>query len=92
MRTRLKVNIDVLCKTGHSFVISKFSRFPKGVPWVRYHGIYKDLQINIIWPGKDPYLGEWYSQVIQIDMHLTHTHMPMDSFNYVVEGMLLLCS
>ncbi|OVA04912.1 Nucleoside phosphorylase domain [Macleaya cordata] len=31
--------------------------FPKGVPWVRYHGIYKDLNINIIWPGKDSVLG-----------------------------------
>ncbi|XP_068645995.1 5'-methylthioadenosine/S-adenosylhomocysteine nucleosidase-like [Aristolochia californica] len=31
--------------------------FPKGVPWVRYHGMYKDLQINIIWPGKDAVLG-----------------------------------
>ncbi|KAA8546063.1 hypothetical protein F0562_020486 [Nyssa sinensis] len=33
------------------------SVFPKGVPWVRYHGIYKDLNINIIWPGKDTVLG-----------------------------------
>ncbi|PKI34823.1 hypothetical protein CRG98_044784 [Punica granatum] len=33
------------------------SLFPKGVPWVRYHGIYKDLNINLIWPGKDPTLG-----------------------------------
>ncbi|KAF9619192.1 hypothetical protein IFM89_005746 [Coptis chinensis] len=33
------------------------SVFPKGVPWVRYHGIYKDLNINIIWPGKDGVLG-----------------------------------
>ncbi|KAF6161975.1 hypothetical protein GIB67_020031 [Kingdonia uniflora] len=31
--------------------------FPKGVPWVRYHGIYKDLKVNIIWPGKDLALG-----------------------------------
>ncbi|XP_058091043.1 5'-methylthioadenosine/S-adenosylhomocysteine nucleosidase-like [Magnolia sinica] len=31
--------------------------FPKGVPWVRYHGIYKDLHINLIWPGKDSLLG-----------------------------------
>ncbi|KAK1324709.1 5'-methylthioadenosine/S-adenosylhomocysteine nucleosidase 1 [Acorus calamus] len=27
--------------------------FPEGVPWVRYHGVYKDLQVNITWPGKD---------------------------------------
>lgn len=33
------------------------SLFPKGVPWVRYHGIYKDLHINIICPGKDGVLG-----------------------------------
>ncbi|KAK6916675.1 Nucleoside phosphorylase domain [Dillenia turbinata] len=33
------------------------STFPKGVPWVRYHGFYKDLNINIIWPGKDATLG-----------------------------------
>ncbi|KAH9657311.1 PNP UDP 1 domain-containing protein [Citrus sinensis] len=29
------------------------SVFPEGVPWVRYHGTYKDLHLNIIWPGKD---------------------------------------
>ncbi|XP_022136315.1 5'-methylthioadenosine/S-adenosylhomocysteine nucleosidase 1 [Momordica charantia] len=33
------------------------SVFPKEVPWVRYHGTYKDLQINLIWPGKDLALG-----------------------------------
>lgn len=33
------------------------SLFPKGVPWVRYHGKYKDLYINLVWPGKDPSLG-----------------------------------
>ncbi|KAL7002598.1 Mutanase [Sarracenia purpurea var. burkii] len=33
------------------------SVFPKGVPWVRYRGTYKDLNINIIWPGKDTVLG-----------------------------------
>ncbi|KAG0502162.1 hypothetical protein HPP92_002234 [Vanilla planifolia] len=31
--------------------------FPKGVPWVRYHGKYRDLNINLIWPGKDLSLG-----------------------------------
>lgn len=31
--------------------------FPKGVPWVRYHGKYKDLSINLVWPGKDLLLG-----------------------------------
>ncbi|KAB2600712.1 COBRA-like protein 1 [Pyrus ussuriensis x Pyrus communis] len=34
-----------------------FTRFPNGVPWVRYHGSYKDLQINLVWPGKDSSLG-----------------------------------
>ncbi|KAI4299896.1 hypothetical protein L6164_033317 [Bauhinia variegata] len=33
------------------------SVFPPGVPWVRYYGTYKDLNINLIWPGKDPTLG-----------------------------------
>ncbi|XP_010268331.1 PREDICTED: 5'-methylthioadenosine/S-adenosylhomocysteine nucleosidase 2 [Nelumbo nucifera] len=33
------------------------SLFPKGVPWVRYYGVYKDLNLNVIWPGKDPLLG-----------------------------------
>ncbi|KAG1360587.1 5'-methylthioadenosine/S-adenosylhomocysteine nucleosidase 2 [Cocos nucifera] len=32
-------------------------RFPKGVPWVRYHGKYKELDINLVWPGKDSVLG-----------------------------------
>ncbi|XP_058213151.1 5'-methylthioadenosine/S-adenosylhomocysteine nucleosidase-like isoform X3 [Rhododendron vialii] len=31
--------------------------FPMGVPWVRYFGTYKDLNINVIWPGKDTILG-----------------------------------
>ncbi|CAM8936699.1 unnamed protein product [Rhodiola kirilowii] len=31
--------------------------FPKGVPWERYHGIYKDLHVNLVTPGKDPLLG-----------------------------------
>ncbi|KAF9676116.1 hypothetical protein SADUNF_Sadunf09G0104800 [Salix dunnii] len=33
------------------------SVFPNGVPWVRYHGFYKDLHINLVWPGKDSTLG-----------------------------------
>ena len=33
------------------------SPFPRGVPWVRYQGTYKDLNISLIWPGKDPTLG-----------------------------------
>lgn len=31
--------------------------FPKGVPWVRYYGNYRDLNINIVCPGKDSALG-----------------------------------
>ncbi|PWA79906.1 nucleoside phosphorylase [Artemisia annua] len=34
-----------------------FSRFPLGVPWIRYHGYFKDLSINLIYPGKDRDLG-----------------------------------
>ncbi|KAK1419306.1 hypothetical protein QVD17_28471 [Tagetes erecta] len=33
------------------------SIFPEGTPWVRYHGTYKGLDVNIIWPGKDAVLG-----------------------------------
>ena len=32
-------------------------RFPLSVPWIRYHGCYKDLSINLIYPGKDRDLG-----------------------------------
>jgi hypothetical protein len=35
------------------------SRFPKGAPWVRYHGNYKGLHIDLVWPGKDPVLGKF---------------------------------
>jgi len=45
-------------------LVSKFnlsevedSVFPKGVPWIRYHGVYKDLEINIVIPGKDTVFG-----------------------------------
>ncbi|XVF45460.1 hypothetical protein PTKIN_Ptkin02bG0208400 [Pterospermum kingtungense] len=45
-------------------VVNKFqltenphSLFPKGVPWVHYHGTYKDITLNLIWPGKDLTLG-----------------------------------
>ncbi|CAH9089330.1 unnamed protein product [Cuscuta epithymum] len=33
------------------------SMFPKGVPWMRYYGNYKDLNISVVCPGKDPILG-----------------------------------
>ncbi|BAT77558.1 5'-methylthioadenosine/S-adenosylhomocysteine nucleosidase-like [Vigna umbellata] len=33
------------------------SPFPQGVPWVRYRGTYKNLNVSLIWPGKDPVLG-----------------------------------
>jgi len=39
-------------------VSAQWCRFPQGVPWVRYHGKYKDLNISLIWPGKDPVLGK----------------------------------
>ncbi|XVE93777.1 hypothetical protein REPUB_Repub01dG0223900 [Reevesia pubescens] len=45
-------------------VVNKFqlienphSSFPKGVPWVHYHGTYKDIVMNLVWPGKDLTLG-----------------------------------
>ncbi|KAL0422840.1 UNVERIFIED_CONTAM: 5'-methylthioadenosine/S-adenosylhomocysteine nucleosidase 1 [Sesamum latifolium] len=33
------------------------SLFPEGVPWMRYSGKYKDLNINILCPGKDKKFG-----------------------------------
>ncbi|KAK6143421.1 hypothetical protein DH2020_023769 [Rehmannia glutinosa] len=33
------------------------SVFPEGVPWLRYYGKYKDLNVNIVCPGKDTSLG-----------------------------------
>ncbi|GMJ12715.1 METHYLTHIOADENOSINE NUCLEOSIDASE 2, methylthioadenosine nucleosidase 2 [Hibiscus trionum] len=45
-------------------VVNKFqlvenphTSFPEGVPWVHYHGTYKDIIINLVWPGKDLTLG-----------------------------------
>lgn len=45
-------------------VVNKFqlkeesdSVFPEGVPWVRYRGVYKDLNLYLVWPGKDRSLG-----------------------------------
>ncbi|KAK3028640.1 hypothetical protein RJ639_037820 [Escallonia herrerae] len=56
--------IIIAMRTEALPLVSKFrlseqpdSVFPKGVPWVRYYGIYKDMNINIIWPGKDTVLG-----------------------------------
>ncbi|KAK7409779.1 hypothetical protein VNO78_00087 [Psophocarpus tetragonolobus] len=31
--------------------------FLPGIPWIRYHGTYKTLNINLIWAGKDPASG-----------------------------------
>ncbi|CAI9764355.1 unnamed protein product [Fraxinus pennsylvanica] len=54
----------IAMKTEASPLVEKFqlteesnSVFPKGVPWVRYSGKYKDLNINIVSPGKDIVLG-----------------------------------
>ncbi|XP_073045709.1 5'-methylthioadenosine nucleosidase-like [Primulina eburnea] len=54
----------IVMQTEASPLVNKFqltedldSVFPKGVPWVRYHGKYKDLSINVVCPGKDNTLG-----------------------------------
>lgn len=54
----------IAMQTEASPLVNKFqlveepeSVFPKGVPWVRYYGKYKDLNINIVCPGKDKILG-----------------------------------
>lgn len=56
--------IFIAMQTEAMPVVNKFqleedldSVFPKGVPWVRYHGVYKDLHINLVSPGKDLTLG-----------------------------------
>ncbi|XP_058785684.1 5'-methylthioadenosine nucleosidase-like [Vicia villosa] len=56
--------IVIAMQTEAQPVVNKFhliedphSPFPQGVPWVRYHGKYKDLNLNLIWPGKDPNSG-----------------------------------
>ncbi|KAH1109167.1 hypothetical protein GLYMA_04G006001v4 [Glycine max] len=36
---------------------AQWCRFPQGVPLVRYHGTFKDLNMNWIWAGNDPTLG-----------------------------------
>ncbi|XP_022896070.1 5'-methylthioadenosine/S-adenosylhomocysteine nucleosidase 2 isoform X2 [Olea europaea var. sylvestris] len=54
----------IAMQTEASPLVEKFqlaqesnSVFPNGVPWVRYSGKYKDLNINIVSPGKDVVLG-----------------------------------
>ncbi|CAH9056631.1 unnamed protein product [Cuscuta europaea] len=56
--------IVIAMQTEATPLVNKFqlaedvdSPFPKGVPWVRYYGNYKDLIINIVCPGKDSVLG-----------------------------------
>ncbi|XP_066353067.1 5'-methylthioadenosine nucleosidase-like [Miscanthus floridulus] len=61
-----KVLIVVAMQTEAMPLVSKFklveapaheSTFPKGAPWVRYHGNYKDLHIDLVLPGKDAVFG-----------------------------------
>ncbi|GFP85955.1 5'-methylthioadenosine/S-adenosylhomocysteine nucleosidase 1 [Phtheirospermum japonicum] len=54
----------IAMQTEASPLVNKFrltedaeSVFPEGIPWVRYYGKYKDLNINIVCPGKDNTLG-----------------------------------
>lgn len=39
---------------------AQWCRFPQGVPLVRYHGTFKDLNMNWIWAGNDPTLGKMF--------------------------------
>ncbi|CAD6245880.1 unnamed protein product [Miscanthus lutarioriparius] len=61
-----KVLIVVAMQTEATPLVSKFklveapaheSTFPKGAPWVRYHGNYKGLHIDLVLPGKDAVFG-----------------------------------
>lgn len=47
-----------------SSLLFELSRFPKGVPWVRYYGNYKDLKMNIVCPGKDAALGIQFFSIV----------------------------
>ncbi|MFS7899315.1 putative methylthioadenosine nucleosidase [Helianthus anomalus] len=51
--------LQLHCSTLPSRFISffKYFRYPLGVPWIRYHGYYEDLHINVVYPGKDRDLG-----------------------------------
>ncbi|XP_027942633.1 5'-methylthioadenosine/S-adenosylhomocysteine nucleosidase 1-like isoform X2 [Vigna unguiculata] len=64
IRPILNIVIVVAMETEALPIVNRFrltqhprSLFPGRVPWVRYHGTYKDLSINLIWPGKDPASG-----------------------------------
>jgi hypothetical protein len=35
-------------------------RFPKGAPWTRFYGIYKDLHLDLVMPGKDAVFGNFW--------------------------------
>ncbi|KAL6606491.1 hypothetical protein ACP70R_042144 [Stipagrostis hirtigluma subsp. patula] len=61
-----KVLIVIAMQTEAMPLVNKFNlaeaaagepTFPKGAPWIRYHGNYKGLHIDLVWPGKDPVLG-----------------------------------
>ncbi|XP_047075161.1 5'-methylthioadenosine/S-adenosylhomocysteine nucleosidase-like [Lolium rigidum] len=61
-----KVLVVIAMQTEALPLVTKFqlveapaeeSIFPKGAPWTRFHGDYKGLHIDLVWPGKDPLLG-----------------------------------
>lgn len=41
-------------------------RLGKGLPWVLYHGVHKDLRINVVCPGRDAALGKDLSMLSKI--------------------------
>ncbi|KAJ0716609.1 putative methylthioadenosine nucleosidase [Helianthus annuus] len=54
--------LQLHCSTLPSRFISffKYFRHPLGVPWIKYHGYYEDLHINVVYPGKDRDLGAYF--------------------------------
>ena len=50
---------------------AQWCRFPQGVPLVRYHGTFKDLNMNWIWAGNDPTLGKMYICSFHFDAYFT---------------------
>lgn len=69
----------------NSSLLFELSRFPKGVPWVRYYGNYKDLKLNIVCPGKDTVLG--ITTFLYCCIHL----LILLHFNSNILGCLILC-
>lgn len=50
----------------HRFLLYVRCSFPKGAPWVWYHGSYKGLHIDLVLPGMDAVFGKFWMVYILI--------------------------